>query len=125
MTKTMKITKTTKVVKKIKKAVPEKVAAKRIISKVSVASKVEKPIAVASTQPKEIKAQSELVKKYDAQSHPIICPIVKGGPAELAEFYQVEHENSYVDACRLCFETRKKLIDKFPEYLAPKQVYGM
>lgn len=68
---------------------------------------------------------SELVKNYDAQSHPIIFPIVNGGPLELTKHYEVDHENSYVDACHFCFETRKRLIEIFPEYLAPKQVYGL
>jgi MoaA/NifB/PqqE/SkfB family radical SAM enzyme len=68
---------------------------------------------------------SELIRNYRFESHPVINPIVKGGPAELTEFYEVDHEKSYVDACHLCFETRKKLIAKFPEYLAPKQVYGL
>ncbi len=67
---------------------------------------------------------SELIRNYSFESHPVISRIVKGGPVELAEYYEVEHEKSYVDACHLCFETRKKLIDKFPEYLAPNQVYG-
>jgi hypothetical protein len=30
-----------------------------------------------------------------------------------------------VDECHYCFEVRKALIDKFPEYLAPRQVYGI
>ena len=68
---------------------------------------------------------SELVKNYNANSHPICGPLVKGGPAELAREYQVEHEENYVDACHFCYLVRKALIDKFPEYLAPKQVYGL
>lgn len=68
---------------------------------------------------------SGLVKNYNAQSHPICREIVAGGPVKLTEVYDVAHEDSYVDACHLCYETRKKLIDKFPAYLAPKQVYGM
>jgi hypothetical protein len=68
---------------------------------------------------------SELIKDYDVNKHPICGSLAIGGPARLARVYGVEHENSYVDACHLCYEARKKLIDKFPEYLAPKQVYGL
>jgi hypothetical protein len=65
---------------------------------------------------------NELVKNYDAGKHPVTGYLVKGGPTE---YYKIEHENSYIDACHLCFETRKKLLDKFPAYLAPQQVYGV
>lgn len=68
---------------------------------------------------------SELVKSYDANIHPICGPLVKGGPAELVKTYQVDHEESYVDACHLCYTTRLALLDQFPEYLTPKQVYGI
>ncbi len=68
---------------------------------------------------------SELVKKYDADKHPICRPLVKGGPALLAKEYRVEHDDKYVDACHFCYITRLALLDKFPEYLAPRQVYGL
>jgi len=31
----------------------------------------------------------------------------------------------YVDACRFCYLVRLALIDKFSQYLAPRQVYGL
>lgn len=68
---------------------------------------------------------SEIVKKYDAGSHPICGPLVRGGPAQLAREYQVKHEDKYVDACHFCYMIRLKLLDKFPQYLTPKQVYGL
>jgi len=68
---------------------------------------------------------SELDTTYDASQHPICGPLVKGGPAELAREYDVDHEEKYVDACHFCYEVRKSLIDRFPEYLAPRQVYGL
>jgi len=30
-----------------------------------------------------------------------------------------------VDACHLCYRTRQALLERFPEYLAPRQVYGL
>jgi hypothetical protein len=68
---------------------------------------------------------SELDKKYDADLHPICGPLVKGGPALLANKYDVKHEDAYVDACHFCYFVRKSLIDKFPQFLAPRQVYGL
>lgn len=68
---------------------------------------------------------SELVKNYDAKAHPICGPLVKGGPAALAREYGVNHQDNYVDACHFCYCVRLALLDRFPQYLAPKQVYGL
>lgn len=68
---------------------------------------------------------SDLVKNYDASKHPICGPLVEGGPLRLAEIYNVPHENEYVDECHFCFEVRKALVDRFPQYLTPRQVYGL
>jgi hypothetical protein len=68
---------------------------------------------------------SELVKNYDALAHPVCKPLVKGGPALLAETYGVAHEPTYVDECHFCYLVRLALIDRFPQYLAPRQVYGL
>jgi len=68
---------------------------------------------------------SILVKNYNADSHPICWPLVRGGPALLAKEYNVEHEDKYVDACHFCYLVRLALIDRFPQYLAPRQVYGL
>lgn len=68
---------------------------------------------------------SQLVKNYDPKKHPICGPLIEGGPALLTRKYQVDHEESYVDACHLCYSTRLSLLDQFPEYLTPKQVYGI
>lgn len=71
------------------------------------------------------KPLSEIVEKYDAKTHPVVKYILKGGPALLAEHHQTKQSEQYVDACHLCYETRKQLIGYFPSCLAPKQVYGM
>lgn len=68
---------------------------------------------------------AELVKSYDAARHPICAPLVRGGPAELARHYGLEHEDGYVDACHFCYLMRRALVDRFPEFLAPRQVYGL
>jgi hypothetical protein len=68
---------------------------------------------------------SKIVKQYDADSHPICNPLVNGGPARLAKEYDVPHEPGYVDACHMCYLIRRALIDRFPQYLAPRLVYGL
>ena len=68
---------------------------------------------------------SELVQNYTTGKHPICGPLVEGGPAALAGAYQVDREDSYVDACHFCYDLRLSLLDRFHQYLAPKQVYGL
>jgi hypothetical protein len=68
---------------------------------------------------------SELVRDYGPDAHPISGPMLKGGPALLADAWGVEHKAQYVSACHLCYEVRKALMARFPQYLAPRQVYGL
>jgi hypothetical protein len=68
---------------------------------------------------------SQLFTTFEPERHPICEPILKGGPAELTRRYGVEHEEGYVDECHLCYSTRLKLRKRFPEILAPDQVYGV
>jgi organic radical activating enzyme len=68
---------------------------------------------------------SALVRNYNAHKHPICGPLVKGGPALLAKEYDIEHEDKYVDECHFCYLVRLALIDRFPQYLTPRQVYGL
>ncbi|MFW9778082.1 MAG: radical SAM protein [Candidatus Heimdallarchaeota archaeon] len=67
---------------------------------------------------------SELILSYDANTHPIAGPLLKGGPHELAKTYGINGDASYVDECHYCYSVRKQLLDRFPKYLAPRQVYG-
>ena len=71
------------------------------------------------------KPLSELVRDYSFEDHPICRPLVEGGPARLAETYGFAVDDGYVDACHLCYEARKSLLDRFPDHLCPRQVYGL
>jgi hypothetical protein len=71
------------------------------------------------------KPLSQIVQEYDPYNHPISGPIIKGGPAQLAWDNNIEHTEGYVDECHMCFNIRKLLIEKYPEFLAPLQVYGL
>ncbi len=68
---------------------------------------------------------AEMVRDYDVGRHPLAGPLARGGPAELARVYDLPHAEGYVDECHFCYELRKQLLARFPEYLAPRQVYGL
>jgi len=68
---------------------------------------------------------SELINNYDVQKHPVCSHLLKGGPAQLVREYDVDVDDGYVDECHLCYNVRRKLIDRFPEILAPDLVYGV
>ncbi|MBD3401645.1 radical SAM protein [candidate division GN15 bacterium] len=67
----------------------------------------------------------QLMREHDPQAHPIIGPLLRGGPQALAEAYGVAHDEGYVDECHFCYDVRRKLLDRFPESLTPRQVYGV
>jgi hypothetical protein len=71
------------------------------------------------------KPLSEMIDGYEARTHSICGPLLKGGPLELAREYGITPEDGYIDACHFCFRVRKALIEMFPEILAPRQVYGL
>ena len=66
-----------------------------------------------------------LMEHYRAADHPICGPLVEGGPQQLASVYGFDPDDRYVDECHLCFETRRSLLHRFPDELAPRQVYGV
>lgn len=66
----------------------------------------------------------EMLEVYDPPTHPVIGPLVAGGPAELVRRFDLPYEDDYVDACHLCYEARCALRERFPEHLAPPNVYG-
>jgi hypothetical protein len=68
---------------------------------------------------------ARLAEQYEPAAHPVCGPLIQGGPARLARQYGTETEAGYVDECHLCYLTRRALIDRFPEQLAPRQVYGL
>ncbi len=67
----------------------------------------------------------EICDTYDPYSHPILGPLLEGGPMELVQRYGLPHEERYADACHLCYEARLALRGRFPEILAPDQMYGV
>lgn len=68
---------------------------------------------------------SDIISGYRPDRHPVCGPLIKGGPAELAEALGVVPAAGYIDACHFCYLVRRAVIDHFPGVLAPKQVYGL
>jgi hypothetical protein len=67
---------------------------------------------------------TEIVAAYDAQAHEIVGPLLTGGSAALVTQYDLLCEDTYVDACHLCYEARVMLRERFPDLLGPGQMYG-
>lgn len=67
---------------------------------------------------------AEIVAGYDPDEHPIVGPLLEGGPAEIIRRYHLPHEEGYADHCHLCYEARRALRSRFPDVLTPDQMYG-
>ncbi len=79
---------------------------------ISIGNLMEKPLA-------------KIVADYDPDEHPIVGPLLAGGPAELVRRYGLAHLDAYADHCHLCYESRRALRHRFPKELAPDQMYGV
>lgn len=67
---------------------------------------------------------ADIFATYDPVNHAIVGPLLYGGPAELVRRYHIAHAETYADACHLCYEARLALRERFPDTLAPDQMYG-
>jgi len=67
---------------------------------------------------------TEICATFDPETHPIVGPLLAGGPAGLAAQYDLAHEACYADACHLCDAARQALRSRFPAALGPDQMYG-
>lgn len=70
------------------------------------------------------KPLSKLILEYNYNLHPICNYLQNGGPHLLAKQYNIDIKDKCVDECHYCYLIRSNLINKFPQYLTPKQVYG-
>jgi hypothetical protein len=62
---------------------------------------------------------------YNPEAHPIVSPLLAGGPAELVRHYSLPHEDAYADACHLCYTSRCALREAYPDQLGPDGMYGI
>jgi hypothetical protein len=71
------------------------------------------------------KSLRAIMENYSPFEHPIVGPLLRGGPAELARVYGLPEREEYVSGCHLCYLVRRGLIERFHDYLGPAQVYGL
>ena len=67
---------------------------------------------------------AEIMAAHDPDEHPIVGPLLAGGPAELVRRYDLAHNDGYADHCHLCYSARCALRQRFPHELTPDQMYG-
>ena len=67
---------------------------------------------------------AEIMADFRPDEHPIIGPLLDGGPAEIVRRHKLAHEDGYADHCHLCYVSRRSLRSRFPDVLAPDQMYG-
>jgi MoaA/NifB/PqqE/SkfB family radical SAM enzyme len=67
---------------------------------------------------------SKIMAEYHPDQHPICGPLHRNGPAGLIKELGLSPEETYVDECHACYSLRREMLDQYPEYLAPRQVYG-
>lgn len=68
---------------------------------------------------------AEICANYDPERHPVCGPLLAGGPAALVREYDLPHQESYADACHLCYSARQALRLQLPWILSPDQMYGV
>ncbi len=68
---------------------------------------------------------AEICINFNPIKHPILGPLLAGGPINLVERYQLSCMEAYADACHLCYEARKLLRKQYPDILLPDQMYGV
>lgn len=71
------------------------------------------------------KPLSEIMANYHPDQHPICGPLNRKGPAGLIEELNLSPVGEYVDECQACFLIRRELLNDYPSYLTPRQVYGL
>ncbi|MFL7890667.1 MAG: radical SAM protein [Anaerolineales bacterium] len=67
---------------------------------------------------------NEILGNYEIQKHEILSVLALEGPAGLVKLSGLPADSKFADACHGCFSSRKLLIDQYPAWLGPRQVYG-
>ncbi len=70
------------------------------------------------------KPLNQIIENYEIEQHDIFFQLYTKGPAELIESTNLNPEQKFVDACHCCYIARQNLIDRYPDLLGPRHVYG-
>jgi hypothetical protein len=74
-----------------------------------------------------VRGIAAVIQGYDPRDHPVVRPLSEGGPRRLAEEAMscgFQPRPTYAGGCHLCYEARKFLRARWPELLAPDEMYG-
>jgi hypothetical protein len=68
----------------------------------------------------------QVVAAYEPREHPVLGPLIEGGPRALAERTGIGAGDSFASECHACYEIRRALrnVKGYRELLGPNQVYG-
>jgi hypothetical protein len=69
---------------------------------------------------------AQIVQGYEPREHPVIGPLISGGPNALAEGTGIGTGSHFASECHACYEIRRALRDDvfYKRMLGPNQVYG-
>jgi len=67
---------------------------------------------------------ADIMASYRPDEHPVVGPLLAGGPAELAHRHDVPTATHYADHCHMCYVVRSALRERYPDELTPDQMYG-
>ena len=67
----------------------------------------------------------QILANYDPATHPVVGPLIDGGPANLVNYHSLTLKSEYVDACHLCYSARVALRPSLAAELGPDQMYGV
>jgi len=67
----------------------------------------------------------QILAEYDPPTHPVVGPLIEGGPANLVNYHSLTLESGFVDACHLCYSARMALRPLLAAELGPDQMYGV
>lgn len=81
-------------------------------------------ITIGNLWEKRLKA---IMAELDPDKHPIIGPLMRGGPAQLSKELGIRPRRGYADACHMCYELRAEARKRnmLPGTLRPDQAYGV
>ena len=68
----------------------------------------------------------KILSKESCDRHPVIAPLVSGGPVALARQHGIRTKRAYADACHMCYDVRCRMRAKgaLRNILVPDQAYG-
>lgn len=73
------------------------------------------------------KPLKKIMEDLDPDKHPVIGPLMSGGPSSLAKELGIRPRKGYADSCHMCYEIRcaARRHRMLPGVLRPDQAYGV